>query len=124
MMCGATVRVTREQTANADDDFVDIAYSDDVTTLRQHAAVRNTLLARVLGDHADVLAATQVHVTDLEDGTEAFATHDVTRHVPRRKRKKREIRVFVSSTFRDFKKEREELTKKTFREVRFQPHKT
>ena len=33
------------------------------------------------------------------------------------KRKKREIRVFVSSTFRDFKAEREELIKKTFREV-------
>ena len=35
----------------------------------------------------------------------------------RKKRKKREIRVFVSSTFRDFKAEREELIKKTFREV-------
>ncbi len=34
-----------------------------------------------------------------------------------RKRRKREIRVFVSSTFRDFKEEREELIKKTFREV-------
>lgn len=33
------------------------------------------------------------------------------------KRKKREIRVFVSSTFRDFTKEREELIKKAFREV-------
>ncbi len=34
------------------------------------------------------------------------------------KRKKREIRVFVSSTFRDFKQEREQLIKKTFREVK------
>ena len=33
------------------------------------------------------------------------------------RRRKREIRVFVSSTFRDFTKEREELIKKTFREV-------
>ena len=33
------------------------------------------------------------------------------------KRKKREIRVFVSSTFRDFKQEREQLIKKTFREI-------
>ena len=39
--------------------------------------------------------------------------------VKRGKRKKREIRVFVSSTFRDFKAEREELIKKTFREVRY-----
>lgn len=35
----------------------------------------------------------------------------------RAKRKKREIRVFVSSTFRDFAKEREEIIKKAFREV-------
>ena len=35
----------------------------------------------------------------------------------KQKKKKREIRVFVSSTFRDFKNEREELIKKTFREV-------
>ena len=32
-------------------------------------------------------------------------------------RKKREIRVFVSSTFRDFMEEREEIIKKAFREV-------
>ena len=35
------------------------------------------------------------------------------------KHRKREVRVFVSSTFRDFKKEREELIKKTFREVTY-----
>lgn len=35
----------------------------------------------------------------------------------RQTRKKREIRVFVSSTFRDFKDEREEIIKKAFREV-------
>lgn len=33
------------------------------------------------------------------------------------RRKKREMRVFVSSTFKDFKEEREQLIKKTFREV-------
>ncbi|XP_038072011.1 uncharacterized protein LOC119740704 [Patiria miniata] len=33
------------------------------------------------------------------------------------KRKKREIRIFVSSTFRDFKEEREVLIKKAFREL-------
>ena len=32
-------------------------------------------------------------------------------------RKKREVRVFVSSTFRDFTDEREEVIKKAFREV-------
>ena len=31
--------------------------------------------------------------------------------------KKREIRVFVSSTFKDFMDEREEIIKKAFREV-------
>jgi hypothetical protein len=36
---------------------------------------------------------------------------------PKAKRKKREIRVFVSSTFKDFSKEREEIIKKSFREV-------
>ena len=36
----------------------------------------------------------------------------------RERGKKREIRVFVSSTFRDFGKEREEIIKKAFREVR------
>lgn len=36
---------------------------------------------------------------------------------PRVKRKKREIRVFVSSTFKDFNQEREEIIKKSFREV-------
>lgn len=35
------------------------------------------------------------------------------------KHKKREIRVFVSSTFRDFTNEREEIIKKAFREVSF-----
>ena len=34
-------------------------------------------------------------------------------------RKKREIRVFVSSTFKDFTNEREEIIKKAFRKVRF-----
>ena len=33
------------------------------------------------------------------------------------RRKKREIRVFVSSTFKDFTKEREEIIKKAFREA-------
>lgn len=41
--------------------------------------------------------------------------------VPIKKRKpahkKREIRVFVSSTFKDFMDEREEIIKKAFREV-------
>ena len=35
----------------------------------------------------------------------------------RHKRKNREIRVFVSSTFKEFAQEREQLIKKTFREV-------
>ena len=35
----------------------------------------------------------------------------------RRKHKKQEIRVFVSSTFRDFREEREQIIKKSFREV-------
>ena len=38
-------------------------------------------------------------------------------HKPRAHRKKREIRVFVSSTFKDFSQEREEIIKKSFREV-------
>lgn len=38
---------------------------------------------------------------------------------PKTKRKKREIRVFVSSTFKDFSQEREEIIKKSFREVWF-----
>ena len=105
MMCGATVRVTRERTANPDDDYVDISYADDVTSLRQHAAVRNTLLSRVLGDHAHLLKQTQVAVTDLEQDVDAFARHDVTRQVRWGKKKRREIRVFVSSTFRDFREE-------------------
>ena len=32
-------------------------------------------------------------------------------------RKKREIRIFVSSTFKDFTNEREEIIKKAFRKV-------
>lgn len=47
----------------------------------------------------------------------SFVKQDNIARKPRR-RKKREIRVFVSSTFRDFTKEREQLIKKTFREVR------
>ena len=42
-------------------------------------------------------------------------------HAPLKKRtaphKKREICVFVSSTFKDFMEEREEIIKKAFREV-------
>ena len=38
-------------------------------------------------------------------------------NIAKRIHKKREIRVFVSSTFRDFRNEREEIIKKAFREV-------
>lgn len=40
-----------------------------------------------------------------------------TKDTKKKTHKKREIRVFVSSTFRDFTMEREEIIKKAFREV-------
>ena len=43
--------------------------------------------------------------------------HSLKKRNKSKGRKKREIRLFVSSTFRDFVGEREELIKKTFQEV-------
>lgn len=50
---------------------------------------------------------------------DATAGHDVTKNPARTNpRKKREIRVFVSSTFLDFAAEREILIKKVFNELK------
>lgn len=46
------------------------------------------------------------------------AKHSLKKRQKSKTKKKREIRLFVSSTFRDFTQEREELIKKTFQEVR------
>jgi hypothetical protein len=64
------------------------------------------VICTVLSD-VDPKVLKQMEVTD---GSKVTRGH-------RAKRKKRELRVFVSSTFRDFKREREHLIKKTFREV-------
>ena len=56
---------------------------------------------------------------NFEKQTELASNRTLPRLTKKRnaKRKKREIRVFVSSTFRDFTNEREEIIKKAFREV-------
>ena len=122
MMSNATVRVKRQTKPNPGDAFNDIVHEESATALAQHQAARDKLIAAVIAEHGHLLTDSDVTAEDVTaSSSDAMQAHHqpVRPRRARKKKKKREIRVFVSSTFRDFKAEREELIKKTFREVRW-----
>nr|XP_006817896.1 PREDICTED: uncharacterized protein LOC100371827 [Saccoglossus kowalevskii] len=109
----ACIRVKSEVEAAENDVY------DDLDLLERDANQHDQLALKLLTDNAELLAETGAYdaqeVTITETGAEQNAKREVRRKTD--KRKNREIRVFVSSTFRDFKREREHLIKKTFREL-------
>ncbi|CAH1253937.1 TEP1 [Branchiostoma lanceolatum] len=132
-MSNAFVRVRREANAAEDDKFADII-SENVTEeeRNQQAALREKVVQKVLTENAELWSQDSNEAQPMEDPLLSMqqggkqkdsAEHDQERNTTtsklRRseKPKQREIRVFVSSTFKDFKGEREYLIKKTFREL-------
>ncbi|XP_019626894.1 PREDICTED: uncharacterized protein LOC109471895 isoform X3 [Branchiostoma belcheri] len=132
-MSSATVRVRREATPAEDDAFADVIPENVTEEERsQQAAVREKVVQKVLTENAQLWSQDDNEAQPMEDPLmsmeqggkpkgsaepnqgENKAVSKVRRS---EKPKQREIRVFVSSTFKDFKDEREYLIKKTFREL-------
>ncbi|VDI57556.1 Hypothetical predicted protein [Mytilus galloprovincialis] len=121
-MSAAQIRVRRESNPAKDDSYTDILQGDDSAK----RPIIDKLVTTILTDNQDLLenfAEEEKMPIDkaFDNQTKITVNHDF---VPskqwqrqRQTRKKREIRVFVSSTFRDFKDEREEIIKKAFREI-------
>ncbi|XP_071175248.1 uncharacterized protein [Mytilus edulis] len=121
-MSAAQIRVRRESNPAKDDSYTDILQDDDSAK----RPIIDKLVTTILTDNQDLLenfAEEEKMPIDkaFDNQTKITVNHDF---VPskqwqkqRQTRKKREIRVFVSSTFRDFKDEREEIIKKAFREI-------
>ncbi|XP_078619476.1 uncharacterized protein LOC144886633 isoform X1 [Branchiostoma floridae x Branchiostoma japonicum] len=131
-MSNAFVRVRREATAAEDDAFADVIPESVTEEERtQQAAVRDKVVQKVLTENAELWAQDSSEARPMEDplpsmeqgrkhkdSVENDKEENTTTRVRRsEKPKQREIRVFVSSTFKDFKGEREYLIKKTFREL-------
>ncbi|XP_070541009.1 uncharacterized protein [Ptychodera flava] len=109
----ASIRVKRE-TETADGD----AFEDFDLTGRDSTS-NDKVVLRVLSENASIVEKTAEEGPGEETLT-VFRGAEVLKVFPARKRekkKKREIRVFVSSTFRDFQREREYLIKKTFSQL-------
>ncbi|KAL5013818.1 hypothetical protein ScPMuIL_008088 [Solemya velum] len=114
MMSNSMVRVKRETKAASNDNYGDI----DLNVAADGSpwtSKRDKLIAKVLSDGQELLMELQEE--------EAIPTLDAQFEkqtslgpIKRQRKKKQEIRVFVSSTFKDFSKEREQVIKKTFRE--------
>ncbi|XP_064632184.1 uncharacterized protein LOC135490720 isoform X2 [Lineus longissimus] len=117
MMSDAVVRVKRQTTpaeGDALEDTVIVSGAEEKKSQRE----RDQMIVKILTDNQGLVEGM------LEDQVVAKVDTKFSHQVAilpssrvKRKRKKREIRVFVSSTFRDFRDEREILIKKTFREI-------
>ncbi|XP_022088563.1 uncharacterized protein LOC110978130 isoform X2 [Acanthaster planci] len=121
-VAAACIRVKSEVTAAAGDTYSDIQLTAGASFTKELDAMVRGLYAR----HAEELAEMQntLDETEVQQGDQLDASNAPSQAKPRTrpthqriKRKKREIRVFVSSTFRDFTEEREVLIKKAFREL-------
>ncbi|XP_077992057.1 uncharacterized protein LOC144446177 [Glandiceps talaboti] len=114
-ICAAAfIRVKKEIQSAEDDVFEDIDLS------KRDASDNDKLVRQLLLDNAGIMAEEAGVELGQDQVLDDLNEAEVIRHVSRpkkAKKKKREIRVFVSSTFRDFKREREHLIKKTFREL-------
>ncbi|XP_063416845.1 uncharacterized protein LOC134699089 isoform X1 [Mytilus trossulus] len=124
---GAEVRVKKKYTQAEHDSYADIPQMDKAVS--KSAAER--LVSKVLTDNAALMEQfiKEDDVTDLPKVKSFKALEDeigqeskwatLKRFLTKQKlEKKREIRVFVSSTFKDFAKERDEIIKTAFSEIR------
>ncbi|VDI39379.1 Hypothetical predicted protein [Mytilus galloprovincialis] len=124
---GAEVRVKKKSTQSEDDSYADIPQMDKADS---KLAVER-LVSKVLTDNAALMEQfiKEDDVQDLPNMKLSSALEDETgqeskwallkRFLTKQKlEKKREIRVFVSSTFKDFAKERDEIIKTAFSEIR------
>ncbi|KAL4237053.1 hypothetical protein ACF0H5_005437 [Mactra antiquata] len=121
-MSGAEVRVKRQTESNPDDEFADI----DLQKMTEDGkSMTEKIISNILSDNVELLqdfiSENYAHLDKTFEKQTEIELSDLgnIKPVARRRvdRKKREIRVFVSSTFRDFQKEREEIIKKAFREI-------
>lgn len=89
------------------------------STPHQHSAVHNTLPNSPSAFSPDKNEPQPTNGDRLPASPAVVGSTNGNNQTPshQRRRKKREIRVFVSSTFVDFKDEREVLIKKVFREI-------
>ncbi|ELU12329.1 hypothetical protein CAPTEDRAFT_189472 [Capitella teleta] len=112
-MSNAVVRVKREVVAAEGDAFVDVIQSAE-----QSAEGRTAKTDRIV---VKLLEECKSMLVDHHQVNQEFQITDQLAHKKRelkkKYQKKREMRIFVSSTFRDFKGEREQLIKKIFPEV-------
>ncbi|XP_063442021.1 uncharacterized protein LOC134722338 [Mytilus trossulus] len=114
----AEVRVKKESKPAKDDSFSDIDQTDD-------SAKKSSLEKMV----TNILTSNQSMFEDLVDDKHLPVDQDFEKQTDmsnelhgwkggkKQTHKKREIRVFVSSTFRDFTMEREAIIKKAFRDI-------
>ncbi|KAL3870127.1 hypothetical protein ACJMK2_042738, partial [Sinanodonta woodiana] len=110
IISASIIRVKREELPAEGDEFEDIKQDEvEYTAIKVANDVlseNQTLLKEVLEESNAPLD------TQFEKQTAVSSTRRQTKM-----KRKHEIRVFVSSTFRDFTREREKIIKKTFREM-------
>ncbi|XP_022091330.1 uncharacterized protein LOC110979639 [Acanthaster planci] len=119
----ASIRVKSEVGAASGDNYSDIQPSTGPSFTKE----LDLMVRGLYEQHQEELTDMQRLMEEMEDrlGTEMDASRQQSGQARSRpvrpsnktKRKKREIRIFVSSTFKDFKEEREVLIKKAFREL-------
>ncbi|XP_033745872.1 LOW QUALITY PROTEIN: uncharacterized protein LOC117331312 [Pecten maximus] len=113
LMSTSVVRVKRETQPAPDDSFTDIQINPAEAAF---TANRDKLVVKMFSDNKDLIMEL-VEDKVLKDPEVINQKYIPGRNRKPRKHRKREIRVFVSSTFKDFSDEREQLIKKTFREI-------
>ncbi|XP_060078987.1 uncharacterized protein LOC132558436 [Ylistrum balloti] len=109
----SVVRVKRETHPAADDSYKDIEVNPDAAAF---IANRDKLVMKMFADNKDLIMelVEDKVLKELDTSSQKYVPNKARKL---RKHRKREIRVFVSSTFKDFSEEREQLIKKTFREI-------
>ncbi|XP_041454385.1 uncharacterized protein LOC121407396 [Lytechinus variegatus] len=115
-MSGAALRVKSEISAARGDEYSDV----ETSTAEERKQGVTSFLRQLQEEHRDSL---KFMLSSPEDDNEPVKQVEVKQQenvppvVVKKKPVKREIRVFVSSTFRDFEEEREMIIKKVFREL-------
>lgn len=121
LMSAAMIRVKRQSQSAVDDVYSDIDLSAWQTS--ENSSQLDEFLTKVLSENNQFLLK-EFDIQGTDEGSiqeKTFhlqkAKHSLKKRQKSKTKKKREIRLFVSSTFRDFTQEREELIKKTFQEI-------
>ncbi|CAI9733595.1 Hypothetical predicted protein [Octopus vulgaris] len=121
LMSAAMVRVKRESRPAENDVYDDINLSSWLTDGQFQISELDKILAKLLKDNHKLMVDN--FVKDIRRETEEEENRNIKWKAMKEKfkfhevKKQREVRLFVSSTFKDFTKEREELIKKTFQEL-------